>query len=125
MNCPTIRSMVPLSWPRAPSLGSLRATIRQSHPGSTYAGDRTEAILPSLISGVPDDRIRSSSNGQHLYLHVPASPTTASHWQLFDPQQTVFARPVHRLPPPWFARYNPSAAFYQAAFKLRLGGQGQ
>ncbi|MGA8938973.1 MAG: sulfatase-like hydrolase/transferase [Acidobacteriaceae bacterium] len=55
------------------------------------AGDRTEAILPSLITGVPDNRIRSSSDGQHLYLHVPADPVAAAHWQPFNPAQTVFA----------------------------------
>ena len=55
------------------------------------AGTHTEAILPALISGVPDDRVRSSSDGQHLYLHVPASPAAAAHWQPFHPEQTVFA----------------------------------
>jgi hypothetical protein len=54
-------------------------------------GDRTEAILPSLISGVPGDRVRSTADGQHLDLHVPASPAAAAHWQAFNPGQTVFA----------------------------------
>jgi hypothetical protein len=55
------------------------------------AGDRTEAILPALISGIPDDSIRSTSDGQHLYLHVPVSPSVTAHWQAFNPEQTVFA----------------------------------
>lgn len=52
------------------------------------AGLFTQAILPSLISGIPVDSIRSSSDGQRLYLHVPYS---AAHWQNFQPEQTVFA----------------------------------
>jgi hypothetical protein len=55
------------------------------------AGTRTQAILPSLISGVPDDNIRSSFDGRLLYLHVPATPTVAAHWQPLFPQETVFA----------------------------------
>jgi hypothetical protein len=54
-------------------------------------GFRTQAILPSLISGVPDDSVRASSDGHLLYLHVPASPAAAAHWQIFQPEQTVFA----------------------------------
>lgn len=56
------------------------------------AGTRTEAILPSLITGIPDDGIRSTSTGQQLYLHVPATPSAPAHWQPFLPTQTVFAR---------------------------------
>jgi hypothetical protein len=55
------------------------------------AGTRTQAILPTLMSGVPVDSIRSSADGQLLYLHVPASTAAAAHWQLFNPEQTVFA----------------------------------
>lgn len=54
------------------------------------AGLITEAILPSLISGVPTDTIRSSSDGHRLYLHIPAGPA-AAHWQAFQPEQTVFS----------------------------------
>jgi hypothetical protein len=56
------------------------------------AGTYTQAILPALISGVPDDAIRSSADGHRLYLHVPASPAATAHWQTFDPEQTIFAK---------------------------------
>ena len=45
----------------------------------------TEVVVPSLMTGVPADRISSSSSGL-LSLHN----TRTSKWQPFDPRQTIF-----------------------------------
>lgn len=45
----------------------------------------TEIAVPALMTGVPADRVGSSSNGL-LRLHN----TTTNRWQSFDPHQTVF-----------------------------------
>ncbi|MDW5265599.1 MULTISPECIES: sulfatase-like hydrolase/transferase [Acidobacteriaceae] len=50
------------------------------------AGNFTEEVLPALITGLPVDRIRVSSNGKALSLHRPDT----ERWQAFDPHQTVF-----------------------------------
>jgi Sulfatase len=76
-----------LELPTLDSFAQQSTVFTRIVPAGTY----TEAILPALISGVPDDRISSSSDGQHLYLHMPANPDAAAHWQPFNPDQTVFA----------------------------------
>jgi hypothetical protein len=48
------------------------------------AGNSTEKVLPSLITGQPVNRIRSSSSGE-LSIH-----TASAGWQSFDPHRTVF-----------------------------------
>lgn len=55
------------------------------------AGAYTEEILPALMTGMPVDNIRSSSNGQRLTLHNPAT----KQWLRFDPSQTVFEDALH------------------------------
>jgi len=55
------------------------------------AGVHTQNVLPTLMSGVQDDLTLPSSDGRHLDLHVPATPTMAAHWQAFDSDKTVFA----------------------------------
>lgn len=50
------------------------------------AGIFTEAVIPSLMSGLPVDDIRSSSDGRRLSLHDPVD----KKWLPFDPHQTVF-----------------------------------
>lgn len=50
------------------------------------AGAYTEEVVPSLLTGLPVDAIRSSSNGRRLSLHNPVT----GKWQLFDQHQTVF-----------------------------------
>ena len=50
------------------------------------AGIMTEVVLPSLMTGVPVDKIRSSADGQHLSLHNPE----LNRWQQFDQHSTVF-----------------------------------
>ena len=48
-------------------------------------GIRTEAVLPSLMTGIQVDRIRSSSDGQ-LLIHDQATKA----WQQFDQHNTIF-----------------------------------
>jgi hypothetical protein len=48
------------------------------------AGIKTEEVLPSLITGEPISRIRSSPSGQ-LFTHGPSGT-----WKNFDQHQTVF-----------------------------------
>jgi hypothetical protein len=50
------------------------------------AGIKTEEVMPSLMTGLPVDEIRSSSDGQRLSLHNPESHT----WQPFDQHNTIF-----------------------------------
>jgi hypothetical protein len=50
------------------------------------AGILTAEVLPSLISGVPVDATRSSSDGRQLSLHNPQ----AMIWKKFDEHDTVF-----------------------------------
>jgi len=50
------------------------------------AGILTEQILPSLMTGLPVDAIRASSDGRQLFLHNPASDA----WQRFDEHDSVF-----------------------------------
>jgi Sulfatase len=49
------------------------------------AGIRTEKVVPSLMTGLPVDDIRSSSDG-FLSIHNPK----ANVWQRFDPHNTIF-----------------------------------
>jgi len=51
------------------------------------AGLHTGDVLPSLLTGIPDDEVRASADGSHLRLHVPAT----HQWRPFDPHQTIFA----------------------------------
>ena len=50
------------------------------------AGLMTEKVLPSLMTGVPVDEIRPSSNGKQLSIHNAHDKA----WQRFDEHDTVF-----------------------------------
>ena len=50
------------------------------------AGNATEAVIPSIMTGSPTDRVRSSSDGRVLTLHNPVTGTS----EIFDPHQTIF-----------------------------------
>jgi Sulfatase len=50
------------------------------------AGIMTEQVLPSLMTGLPVDDIRSSSDGQHLSMHNPNTEA----WLKFDEHNSVF-----------------------------------
>jgi hypothetical protein len=50
------------------------------------AGILTENVIPSLMTGLPVDHIRSSADGARLSLHDP----TLNHWHLFDQHETIF-----------------------------------
>lgn len=57
------------------------------------AGKYTDVILPSLISGIPDDSIRASSDGQHVYLRQSVGTAGDQlHWIELVPSKTVFAQ---------------------------------
>ncbi len=81
----------------APSHGLSLPTLDSFTQQSTVfthtvpAGIYTDVILPSLMTGFPDDQIRSTADGRQLNLHLTATSTSAAHWQSFDPAQTVFA----------------------------------
>ena len=55
-------------------------------------GLKTEFVIPSLISGMPADAMRASSDGRQLSLHDPVN----NGWQRFDPHQTVFQDAIDR-----------------------------
>ena len=55
-------------------------------------GLMTEYAIPSLMSTLPADAMRASSDGRQLYLHDPFH----DHWQTFDPHQTVFQDAIDR-----------------------------
>jgi hypothetical protein len=46
----------------------------------------TELAIPSLMTGLPVDKIRITADGRKLSLHNP----TQDNWTVFDPRQTVF-----------------------------------
>ena len=46
-------------------------------------GITTEVAVPSLMTGLPVDRIRASADGQQLFLHEPSQ----GKWMLFDASQ--------------------------------------
>jgi len=50
------------------------------------AGNLTENVIPSLMTGQPVDQIHSSADGARLSLHDPA----LNHWHLFDQHETIF-----------------------------------
>ena len=50
------------------------------------AGIKTDAVVPSLMTGMSTDRIKASANGRQLFLHNSDS----NAWTLFEPHQTVF-----------------------------------
>jgi hypothetical protein len=50
------------------------------------AGNETQVVVPSLLTGSLTDKIRPSSDGRELTLHNPDTDT----WQLFDAHQTIF-----------------------------------
>ena len=56
------------------------------------AGLMTEFVVPSLISGIPADAIRASSDTRHLALEDPALDT----WVPLDQHQTVFQDALDR-----------------------------
>ena len=49
-------------------------------------GAYTEEVVPSLITGLPVDSIRVSSDGRRLSLQDPAT----EKWKTFNPHETVF-----------------------------------
>lgn len=55
------------------------------------AGIYTDVILPSLMTGLIDDQIRTTADGRTLYLHLASGPGGNAQWQAFDPRETVFA----------------------------------
>lgn len=75
------------------SLPALDSFTRQStvFTHAVPAGIYTDVILPSLMTGVPDDQIRSTADGRELYLHLTSTPENPPRWQAFDPALTVFA----------------------------------
>jgi len=56
------------------------------------AGIFTEEVVPSLMTGLPVDRLNVSADGQLQSLHNPLSGA----WQAFDPHQTVFQDALNR-----------------------------
>ncbi|HMH16362.1 MAG TPA: sulfatase-like hydrolase/transferase [Edaphobacter sp.] len=50
------------------------------------AGVFTENVIPSLMTGLPVDKIRASTNGRQLTLHNPKN----GEWIPFEAHQTVF-----------------------------------
>jgi Sulfatase len=50
------------------------------------AGNVTEVVIPSILTGSPVDQVSSSSDGRTLTLHNPVTDTS----QVFDAHQTVF-----------------------------------
>jgi Sulfatase len=50
------------------------------------AGTFTEYVIPSLMNGLPADKIRVSADGRQLFLHNPKNDI----WTPFDAHQTVF-----------------------------------
>jgi hypothetical protein len=54
------------------------------------AGLYTDIVLPSIMTGLNVDAIRSSADGLNLYLHLPAASGAAGHWQTFDARKSVF-----------------------------------
>jgi Sulfatase len=50
------------------------------------AGIKTEKVLPSLMTGLPVDRIHPSADGHELSFHNAQS----GRWQAFDPHDTIF-----------------------------------
>jgi hypothetical protein len=50
------------------------------------AGNETAIVLPSFITGLPLDKIRTSARGWHLEMHN----TSIQAWQQLDPHDTVF-----------------------------------
>lgn len=51
------------------------------------AGIATEVAVPSLMTGLPVDRIRASADRQRLYLHE----SSQQKWELFDSKRSIFA----------------------------------
>jgi Sulfatase len=56
------------------------------------AGIYTQIVLPSLMTGLPADRIRVSADGQLRALHDPENGA----WNAFTPRQTVFQDALDR-----------------------------
>jgi hypothetical protein len=50
------------------------------------AGILTENVVPSLMTGLPVDHIRSSADGARLSIHDPV----LNHWHLFNQHETIF-----------------------------------
>ena len=75
------------------SLPALDAFTAQStvFTHAVPAGIYTDVILPSLMTGLPDDQIRSTADGRTLYVHRTSAPGSNAQWQAFDPDETVFA----------------------------------
>jgi hypothetical protein len=56
------------------------------------AGLMTEAIIPSLMSGVPSTALRATTDGQDIFLFDPVR----NRWKEFDSQHTVFHDAIDR-----------------------------
>ncbi|MEO6909977.1 MAG: hypothetical protein ABI158_03520, partial [Edaphobacter sp.] len=71
-----------LSLPTFDAIAQESAVFTHVVPEGAY----TEEVVPSLLTGVPVDGIRVSSNGLRLSLHDPDT----RKWEAFDPHKTVF-----------------------------------
>jgi hypothetical protein len=54
------------------------------------AGLYTDIVLPSLMTGLSVDSVRSSADGHTLYLHLPPGPGVPASWRPFDARQAIF-----------------------------------
>jgi Sulfatase len=70
-----------LQLPAFDQLAAQSTVFTQTVPIANW----TAIVVPSLMTGVKTDQVTASANGQ-LMLHN----TATSHWQSFDPHQTVF-----------------------------------
>ncbi len=75
------------------------------------AGVMTDVVMPSLIAGVPVDRIQPSATGASLMMHNPA----LGQWQRFDPHNTVFGDAMR-------AGYTPALAGWYNPYCRILSG---
>jgi hypothetical protein len=70
---------------RLPEFDSL-ATQATVFTHTIPAGNRTEIVMPSLMSGLAIDKIRPLADGRHLMIHLPVE----KKWENFDQRATVF-----------------------------------
>jgi hypothetical protein len=55
------------------------------------AGLYTDIVLPSLLTGLSIDAVRSSADGRSLRMHLAHGPDHVDPWKTFDARQTVFS----------------------------------
>jgi hypothetical protein len=71
-----------LSLPEFDSLAAQATVFTHTIP----AGNKTEIVMPSLISGLAIDKIGPFANGRHLMIHLPVE----KKWENFDQHSTIF-----------------------------------